>query len=136
MKAIKALVIFVFSMVLGVSTAWAGQTELTWYGHSAFKITIPSGKILLIDPWITNPANKNGKADLAGLTHVDLILISHGHFDHVGDAVAIAKKPVHIWSARLIWATRWLPMADSPKRRQVWTPRVILAANSPCSEAT
>lgn len=92
MKSIKAWVIFVFSMVLAVNAAWAGQTELTWYGHSAFKITTPNGKILLIDPWITNPANKNGKADLAAITHADLILISHGHFDHVGDAVEIAKK--------------------------------------------
>lgn len=92
MKSTKALIILVFSMVLAVNVAWAGQTELTWYGHSAFKIKTPNGKILLIDPWMTNPANKNGKADLAAITQADLILISHGHFDHVGDAVAIAKK--------------------------------------------
>lgn len=67
-------------------------TEVTWYGHAAFKIKTPSGKVLLIDPWIANPANKNGKEDLDKLDRVDLILISHGHFDHVGDSVAIAKK--------------------------------------------
>jgi L-ascorbate metabolism protein UlaG (beta-lactamase superfamily) len=92
MKTIKILLMALFGMVLGISTACAGQTELAWYGHSAFKITTPSGKILLIDPWITNPANKNGKADLAALTHVDLILISHGHADHVGNAVKIANR--------------------------------------------
>ena len=70
----------------------AGKTELTWYGHAAFKITTPSGKVLLIDPWITNPANKNGKEDLAKIDKADLILITHGHFDHVGDSVEIAKK--------------------------------------------
>lgn len=70
----------------------AGGTELTWYGHSAFKIKTPKGHVLLIDPWITNPANKSGKEDLAKLEKVDLILITHGHFDHVGDAVGIAKK--------------------------------------------
>lgn len=79
-------------LLLPLGAAAAGKTELTWYGHSAFKITTPEGKVLLIDPWITNPANKNGKADLAALTKVDYILITHGHFDHVGDAVEIAKK--------------------------------------------
>lgn len=74
------------------AVALAGGTELTWYGHSAFKITTPSGKVLLIDPWITNPANPHGKEDLAKIKHVDLILITHGHFDHVGDAVEIAKR--------------------------------------------
>lgn len=92
MKSIKALLIFAFGMVLAVNMAWAGQTELTWYGHAAFKIKTPGGKVLLIDPWITNPANKNGKADLAAVNQADLILISHGHFDHVGDALVIAKK--------------------------------------------
>lgn len=69
-----------------------GRTQLLWYGQSAFKLTTPSGKVLLIDPWITNPVNPNGKTDLANLNRADLILVTHGHFDHVGDAIAIAKK--------------------------------------------
>lgn len=72
-------------------TSFAANTELTWYGHAAFKLTTPSGKVLLIDPWITNPANKNGKEDLAKINKADLILVSHGHPDHIGDSVAIAK---------------------------------------------
>lgn len=71
--------------------ALAGNTELTWYGHAAFKLTTPSGKILMIDPWIKNPANKNGAEDLAKIDKADLILITHGHGDHIGDSVAIAK---------------------------------------------
>ena len=71
--------------------ALAAGSELTWYGHAAFKLTTPSGKVLLIDPWITNPANKNGKEDLAKIGKADLILITHGHSDHIGDSVAIAK---------------------------------------------
>lgn len=67
-------------------------TELTWYGHAAFRIKTPGGKVLLIDPWIGNPSNKRAKEDLAALKQVDLILITHGHFDHVGDAVEIARK--------------------------------------------
>ena len=70
----------------------AGKTELTWYGHSAFKITTPSGKVVLIDPWIANPANKSGKEDVEKQDKVDLILLTHGHGDHVGNSVEIAKK--------------------------------------------
>ncbi|HQT25680.1 MAG TPA: metal-dependent hydrolase [Burkholderiales bacterium] len=84
---------FVFLLALFLPAAgFAAQTELTWYGHSAFKVKTPEGKVLLIDPWITNPANKSGKEDLEKIGKVDLILISHGHFDHVGNAVEIAKK--------------------------------------------
>jgi L-ascorbate metabolism protein UlaG (beta-lactamase superfamily) len=70
----------------------SAQTQLTWYGQSAFKITTPSGKVLLIDPWITNPKNPNGEDDLAKLDQVDLILLTHGHSDHVGNTVEIGKK--------------------------------------------
>ena len=70
----------------------ATKSQLTWYGQAAFRLVTPSGKVILIDPWITNPLNPNGKQDLADLKKVDLILISHGHADHVGDAVEIAKR--------------------------------------------
>lgn len=78
--------------VFSSSAQPALNTQLHWYGQSAFKLTTPSGKVLLIDPWLTNPVNPTGKADLAKLDRVDLILITHGHFDHVGDAAAIAQK--------------------------------------------
>jgi L-ascorbate metabolism protein UlaG (beta-lactamase superfamily) len=70
----------------------AGQTQLTWYGQSAFRIVTPKGNVLFVDPWIDNPVNKNGKADLAAIDKADLILITHGHFDHIGEAAEIAKK--------------------------------------------
>ena len=68
------------------------DTQLTWYGQSAFKIVTPGGKILLVDPWLSNPVFENAKDEIAALKDVDLILITHGHSDHVGDAVEIGKR--------------------------------------------
>jgi len=68
------------------------DTQLTWFGQSAFKIVTPSGKILLVDPWLSNPVFENAKDEIAALKDVDLILITHGHSDHVGDAVEIGKN--------------------------------------------
>lgn len=83
-------------LLLGfVSQATAQNTRLKWFGHAAFSITTPQGKVLLIDPWLSNPSNpeaKDGKDPLAAVPKVDYILLTHGHRDHVGDAVAIARK--------------------------------------------
>jgi L-ascorbate metabolism protein UlaG (beta-lactamase superfamily) len=73
----------------------AQTTEITWHGHAAYTIKTPKGKVLLIDPWLKNPANPAAKNDadpFAGLGKVDYLLITHGHRDHVGDAVEIAKR--------------------------------------------
>ncbi|HEY0380287.1 MAG TPA: metal-dependent hydrolase [Pyrinomonadaceae bacterium] len=73
----------------------AQETKVRWFGHAAFSITTPRGKVLLIDPWLNNPSNpeaKDGKDPLASVPKVDYILVTHGHRDHVGDAVEIAKK--------------------------------------------
>src|SRR5438045_3668457 len=68
------------------------DTQLTWYGQSAFKIVTPSGKVLLVDPWLTNPVFESAKDELAALKHVNLILVTHDHSDHVGDAIEIGKR--------------------------------------------
>ena len=76
-------------------TSLAQTTELTWNGHAAFTVKTPKGKILLIDPWLRNPLNpaaKEGADPVAALEKVDYILITHGHGDHVGEAVEIAKR--------------------------------------------
>jgi L-ascorbate metabolism protein UlaG (beta-lactamase superfamily) len=66
------------------------KATVTWLGHAAFRITTPSGKTLLVDPWLSNPTNPT--RDDAKTTKADLILITHGHQDHVGDANDIAKR--------------------------------------------
>jgi len=92
MRKMLQLVCLTCATLFAASTLAAGKTELTWYGHSAFKLTTPNGKVILIDPWIANPSNKNGKEDIDKLDKVDLILLTHGHGDHVGNTVEIAKK--------------------------------------------
>jgi L-ascorbate metabolism protein UlaG (beta-lactamase superfamily) len=70
-------------------------TKVQWLGHAAFAVTTPEGHVLIIDPWLTNPMNpdaKDGKDPVAAISKADYILITHGHFDHVGEAVALGKK--------------------------------------------
>jgi len=86
------MLLLVMVVAMPVNVVAAATTELTWYGQSAFRIRTPSGKVLLIDPWIVNPLNRNGAVDLAALTRVDLILITHGHGDHIGNSIEIAKR--------------------------------------------
>jgi L-ascorbate metabolism protein UlaG (beta-lactamase superfamily) len=71
--------------------AAAQSTKVHWYGQAAFRIETPSGGVILIDPWLRVPTNPD-KASLDKLTRVDYILITHGHWDHIGDAVEIGKK--------------------------------------------
>jgi L-ascorbate metabolism protein UlaG (beta-lactamase superfamily) len=68
-----------------------GKTEVTWYGHAAFVVKTPGGTTLAIDPWIENPSNKD-KGAIDRIQKLDFILVSHGHSDHVGNAVALQKK--------------------------------------------
>ena len=64
--------------------------KLTWLGHATFRIQTPKGKTLLIDPWVMgNPACPESEKNVKSL---DVMLITHGHGDHIGDAVEIAKK--------------------------------------------
>ena len=64
--------------------------KLTWLGHATFRITTPSGKIIIVDPWIqSNPACPDA---LKKFDRLDVMLITHGHFDHIADAVALGKR--------------------------------------------
>lgn len=92
MRKLTVVLVSMAVLVLSALTAAAGTTGITWYGHSAFKITTPAGKVLLIDPWLANPANPKGKELLASLDKADQILVTHAHGDHIGNSVEIARK--------------------------------------------
>src|SRR5436190_4503221 len=95
MKVLGFLTALLMLIAGSLHLASAQETKIRWYGHAAFSITTPKGKVLLIDPWLSNPVNpeaKDGKDPLAGLGKVDYILITHGHRDHVGEAAEIAKR--------------------------------------------
>ena len=64
--------------------------RITWLGHATFLIETPGSKKVIIDPWVTgNPATP---ADKKSFDRLDLMLCTHGHSDHVGDAAELAKK--------------------------------------------
>lgn len=82
-----------FLMATAASAADSATVQVQWLGQSAFKITSVTGKVILIDPFLTkNPKTPEQYKDLEALGKVDLILVTHGHGDHVGDGPALAKK--------------------------------------------
>ncbi|OLC52490.1 MAG: metal-dependent hydrolase [Acidobacteria bacterium 13_1_40CM_65_14] len=64
--------------------------SFTWLGHATFLFQSPGGKRIVLDPWMTgNPSSPESAKKLGDL---DLILVTHGHSDHVGDAVPLARS--------------------------------------------
>jgi L-ascorbate metabolism protein UlaG (beta-lactamase superfamily) len=71
----------------------AGKTEMLWLGQAGFRIKSPGGKIIVIDPWLRNgPKAPAEFKDPAKLGKVDVVLVTHAHVDHIGDAPEIAKE--------------------------------------------
>ena len=77
-----------------------GKAELQWFSQAGFKLTTPGGKVIMIDPWIMGATKIPPELkDLSKLGKVDLILVTHGHGDHLGDAMEIAKtNNVPMWA--------------------------------------
>lgn len=76
-----------------------GKVQLLWLGQSAFRITTPGGKNILVDPFITqNPKTPAEWKDLSKLGKLDVVLVTHGHGDHFGDAATIVKQQhIQMW---------------------------------------
>jgi L-ascorbate metabolism protein UlaG (beta-lactamase superfamily) len=79
------------------------NASFTWYGHACVELRTPGGKTVLFDPWFSNPTSPR-PAELVG--DCDVMLVTHGHFDHLGaaprdvanaDALTIARKTRPAW---------------------------------------
>jgi L-ascorbate metabolism protein UlaG (beta-lactamase superfamily) len=66
------------------------EVKVTFLGHSAFKVVSPKGVVIYIDPFLSG--NPKTPPELKTVEKADLILVTHGHGDHVGDTLAIAEK--------------------------------------------
>lgn len=79
-------------LAAGAQAQTAGKVGVLWLGQSAFKLTSPTGKVIVVDPYLTlNPKTPEQYKKLEALGKVDLILVTHGHLDHYLDAPALAK---------------------------------------------
>lgn len=66
------------------------RPKFTYLGHATVRCDLPGGEVVLIDPWVQgNPACPD---EHKGFDRLDAMLITHAHFDHMGDAVELAKK--------------------------------------------
>ncbi len=83
--------------------------DYTWYGHACVQIGTPGGRTILIDPWFGNPKSPR-RAE--AVDRCDLLLVTHGHGDHLGDAVALASRLHPAWPCiheLSLWLARQLP---------------------------
>lgn len=79
------------------------NASFTWYGHSCVELRTPGGKVVLFDPWFGNPTSPRAAASVDAC---DVLLVTHGHHDHLGagpgdilnaDALAIARRTKPAW---------------------------------------
>jgi L-ascorbate metabolism protein UlaG (beta-lactamase superfamily) len=65
------------------------DVQVTWLGHASFRLDSPSGKRIYVDPWLTNPKCPDSEKEPE---QVDVIALTHGHSDHVGETVELTKQ--------------------------------------------
>lgn len=95
MRLSKVFSCLALCAALAASQAFAqqGKVKVLWLGQAAFKITSPGGKVIVTDPWLLkNPITPAAYKDLGALGKVDLLLVTHGHFDHIADGPELAKR--------------------------------------------
>ena len=85
------------------------ETTIRWHGHACVEVETPGGKRVLFDPWFGNPKSTR---PAESVDRCDLMLVTHGHSDHMGDAVAIASRTRPVWPCiheMSLWLSRRLP---------------------------
>jgi len=65
------------------------DVPVTWLGHASFRLDTPGGKRVYVDPWLGNPKCPDSEKEPE---RVDVIALTHGHGDHVGETVELSKK--------------------------------------------
>ncbi|MHB8481508.1 MAG: metal-dependent hydrolase [Nitrospiria bacterium] len=101
-RPLKVIILFFIGLSFFSQASFGAEigkrVQITWLGQAGFKIVDPNGKIILIDPWAKGNnlypyKTSTGEPDLTPLLDADIILVTHGHFDHLGDTIPIAKDP-------------------------------------------
>jgi L-ascorbate metabolism protein UlaG (beta-lactamase superfamily) len=64
-------------------------TSVTWLGHASFRVDTPGGKRVYVDPWLGNPSCPESEKEPE---RIDVIALTHGHDDHVGETVELAQR--------------------------------------------
>lgn len=95
MKKVTAILYLVLGLSLVFSASiYADEigrgVKVTYLGHAAFKIVSPKGVVIYIDPFLSG--NPKTPGEMKTVEKADLILVTHGHGDHVGDTLSIAEK--------------------------------------------
>jgi L-ascorbate metabolism protein UlaG (beta-lactamase superfamily) len=91
-----------------------GKTKIKWLSHSGFQITSSGGKVLYIDPWFDNPVSTSKLDEVKEAT---LVLVTHDHFDHVGQAAEIVAKTGGLLVANVETARRLQNDAKIPAEK-------------------
>ncbi len=65
------------------------DVQVTWLGHASFRADSPGGKRIYIDPWLSNPKCPDSEKEPE---RIDVIALTHGHGDHVGETVELTKQ--------------------------------------------
>lgn len=73
-----------------VDSAAGGRPKFTWLGHATVRLDLPSGELVLIDPWVSG--NPSCPEACKHLPRLDAVLVTHAHSDHLGDAVELCRR--------------------------------------------